>query len=321
MIVVTGAAGFIGSNLITGLNQARYKDIVLVDDFSRVEKERNYAGKQYTAMVDRGDFVKWVHENHRFIEIILHMGARTDTAERSWDILKELNLNFSKEVFNLCIEFGLPIIYASSAATYGQGEHGYDDAHEMVNLLKPINLYGRSKQDFDQWVFAQERTPFFWIGLKFFNVFGPNEYHKGRMASVVFHAFNQIRNSGSMKLFRSHHPDFKDGEQTRDFIYVKDVINVVIFLLQNRPKSGIYNLGTGSASTFIDLVTATFKSLEMKPSISFIDTPIDIREQYQYFTEAQMGKLRKAGYHQEFTSLQGGIDDYVRNYLKEDKNN
>ncbi len=251
MIVVTGAAGFIGSNLVTGLNNARYKDIVLVDDFSRPDRERNYAGKQFTAMVDRNEFPQWVHDNHRFIQMILHMGARTDTTEFSWEVFQELNVDYSKEVFNLCIEYGLPVIYASSAATYGLGEHGYDDSHDLVPSLEPLNPYGRSKNEFDLWVLSQERKPFFWAGLKFFNVYGPNEYHKGRMASVVFHAFNQIKETGGMKLFRSHHPDFRDGEQARDFIYVKDVVDVIIYLMENRPASGLYNLGTGKASNFL----------------------------------------------------------------------
>ena len=315
MIVVTGAAGFIGSNLITGLNRARYRDVVLVDDFSRSDRERNYEGKQFTARVDRREFPRWVRENHRFIQVILHLGARTDTTEISWEVFRELYVDFSKELFNLCIEFGLPVIYASSAATYGLGEHGYDDSHQVVSSLKPLNPYGRSKNEFDRWVLSQERKPFFWAGLKFFNVYGPNEYHKGRMASVVYHAFNQIRETGEMKLFRSHHPDFRDGEQSRDFIYVKDVVDVIIYLMENRPASGLYNLGTGKASTDLDLVTHTFQAMGKEPSISFIDTPEDIRERYQYFTQARMEKLRGAGYGKEFTSLEAGVKEYVSDIL------
>jgi len=315
MIVVTGAAGFIGSNLVSGLNNARYKDIVLVDDFSRKDRERNYSGKKYSALVNRKEFPHWVHENHRFIQMILHLGARTDTTEFSWDIFQELNVDYSKDVFNLCIEYGLPVIYASSAATYGLGEFGYDDSHKVVSNLEPLNPYGRSKNEFDRWVLSLEHTPFFWVGLKFFNVYGPNEYHKGRMASVVYHAFNQIRETGGMKLFRSHHPDFKDGEQARDVIYVKDVVDVIIYLMENRPTSGLYNLGSGQASTFLDLVTNTFNALKMEPSISFIDTPEDIRKRYQYFTEANMKKLKSAGYDQDFTSLETGVRDYISEYL------
>lgn len=315
MIVVTGAAGFIGSNLVTGLNRARYRDVVLVDDFSRADRERNYEGKQFTAKVDRREFPQWVRENHRFIQVILHLGARTDTTELSWEVFRELNVEYSKDLFNLCIEFGLPVIYASSAATYGLGEQGYDDLHEVVSSLKPLNPYGRSKNEFDRWVLSLERKPFFWAGLKFFNVYGPNEYHKGRMASVVYHAFNQIRGTGGMKLFRSHHPDYRDGEQSRDFIYVKDVVDVIIYLMESRPASGLYNLGTGKASTFIELVTHTFQAMGKEPSISFIDTPEEIRERYQYFTRAKMDKLRGAGYGKEFTSLEAGITEYVSDFL------
>ena len=315
MIVITGAAGFIGSNLVTGLNRAGYRDLVLVDDFSRPERERNYGGKEYTSMVERERLFQWIPENHHGIQMILHMGARTDTAEFSWDVFRELNVDYSRSLFNLCIEYGLPVIYASSAATYGLGELGYDDSHSVVEALKPLNPYGRSKNEFDRWVLSLERTPFFWAGLKFFNVYGPNEYHKGRMASVVFHAFNQVRETGAMKLFRSHREGVKDGEQARDFIYVKDVVDVIIYLMEQRPASGLFNLGTGRASTFLELVTATFRSMEMEPEISFIDTPEDIRDRYQYFTEAKMEKLREAGYDRPFTPLVEGVRDYVKNYL------
>ncbi len=321
MIVVTGAAGFIGSNLVSGLNRARYKDLVLVDDFTRPDRERNYAGKTYTQLVPRMDFFRWLDQNHRLVEMILHMGARTDTAEFSWEVFKELNVDYSREVFLRCVEYGLPLIYASSAATYGLGELGYDDSHALVPQLKPLNPYGRSKNEFDHWVLKQDRTPFFWAGLKFFNVYGPNEYHKGRMASVVYQAYRQIEETGGMKLFRSHHPDFRDGGQSRDFIYVKDVVDVILYLMEKRPASGLFNLGTGKASTFQDLVEFTFAAMGKEPRISFIDTPEDIRETYQYFTEAKMEKLRKAAYSQPFTSLRSGIQDYVSNYLKNSKVN
>jgi ADP-L-glycero-D-manno-heptose 6-epimerase len=319
MIVVTGAAGFIGSNLVAGLNSARYKDVVLVDDFSRPDRERNYSGKQYSELVERKVFHQWIEKNHHNIQMILHLGARTDTTEFSWEVFRELNVDFSKKVFNLCVEYGLPLIYASSAATYGLGEHGYSDSHEVVSSLEPLNPYGKSKNDFDAWVLEQERKPFFWAGLKFFNVYGPNEYHKGRMASVVYHAYNQIVETGGMKLFRSHHPEVKDGEQARDFVYVNDVVSVILYLMENRPASGIYNLGSGKASTFMDLVTNTFLAMGKDPNISFIDTPEDIRDKYQYYTRAEMEKLRETGYNREFTSLKEGIDDYVCNYLVRNK--
>ena len=268
MIVVTGAAGFIGSNLITGLNRSGYRDILLVDDFSRPDRMQNFTEKQYTALLDRGDFFSWINENHPRVQMVIHLGARTDTTEFSWEVFLELNLDYSREVFKLCEEFGLPFIYASSAATYGLGEHGYIDSHEVVPDLIPLNPYGRSKNEFDQWVLQQEKKPFFWAGLKFFNVYGPNEYHKGRMASVVYHAYCQIRDTGGMKLFRSHHPDFGDGEQARDFIYVMDVVDVILFMMERRPESGLYNLGTGKARSFTDLVNSTFAAMGQEPSIS-----------------------------------------------------
>lgn len=319
MIIVTGAAGFIGSNLLTGLNDKGYRDLVLVDDFSRKERRRNYEGKAYSSLVHRNEFSAWLREHHRQVQMIIHLGARTDTTEFSWDVFLELNLDYSKDIFKLCVEFGLPMIYASSAATYGLGEQGYVDSHEVVKELQPLNPYGRSKNEFDRWVLEQEQKPFFWTGLKFFNVYGPNEYHKGRMASVVYHAFNQIAETGNMKLFRSHHPDFGDGEQSRDFIYVKDVVDVIIFLMEKRPESGLYNLGTGEARSFLDLVKSAFMAMEIEPSISFIDTPEDIRDKYQYFTQADMGKLRRIGYKRPFTSLEDGVMNYTRSYLLNEK--
>jgi ADP-L-glycero-D-manno-heptose 6-epimerase len=315
MIVVTGAAGFIGSNLITGLNQQGYKDLLLVDDFSRPERERNYKNKSYSAMVDRKDFSTWLSQNHPKVQMVLHLGARTDTTEFSWEVFLDLNVDYSKRIFNHCVEYGLPLIYASSAATYGLGEYGYADSHKLVPDLQPLNPYGRSKNEFDQWVLEQEKKPFFWAGLKFFNVYGPNEYHKGRMASVVYHAFQQINETGGMKLFRSHRPDFGDGEQARDFIYVMDVVDVIMFLMENRPDSGLYNLGTGKARTFSDLVRSTFAAMELEPAISFVDTPEDIRDKYQYFTEADMNKLWETGYKKSFISLEEGIKEYVQEYL------
>lgn len=315
MIVITGAAGFIGSNILEGLNLRNYKDIILVDDFSKQEKSINYEGKVFREKIDRAGFSSWIRNNYRFIQVIIHMGARSDTAEFNWSTFLELNLDYSKMVWELCVEYGLPLIYASSAATYGMGELGYDDAHDLVPQLKPLNPYGRSKNEFDQWVLQQEKSPFFWAGLKFFNVYGPNEQHKGRMSSVVFQAYHQIRENGQMVLFRSHNPDYKDGGQRRDFIYVKDIVDVIIYLMEKRPGSGIFNLGTGSASTFMDLVNNTFAAMGIPPRINFKDTPEDIRDKYQYFTEAKMEKLRSLGYTAPFTALEDGITDYVQNYL------
>ena len=319
MIVITGAAGFIGSNIISELNKERYYDLVLVDDFSKSEKRPNYENKEYSHLVEREDFHQWLRENHLLVQFVIHMGARTDTAEFDKEVFDHLNLNFSKELWKICVEYGLPLIYASSAATYGDGRMGYSDDEEVIPALQPLNPYGVSKNEFDKWVIKQEKKPFFWAGLKFFNVYGPNEYHKGRMASVVYHAYRQISETGKMKLFRSHHPDFKDGEQLRDFVYVKDVTRVILFLMENRPKSGIFNLGTGKAETFLELVKQTFAAMEVTPDIKFIDTPEDIREKYQYFTQADMTKLREAGYKEQFSNLAEGVNDYLKHYLLEGK--
>jgi ADP-L-glycero-D-manno-heptose 6-epimerase len=315
MIVVTGAAGFIGSCLVSRLNKAGYTDIVVVDDFSRKEKAKNLEGKMILAKVGRTDFIKWLADFGNEVEFIFHIGARTDTTEFNTAIFDELNLNYSKAVWNACVEFNIPLVYASSAATYGLGEFGYKDDHELVSRLKPLNPYGDSKNDFDKWLLQQNVQPPFWAGLKFFNVYGPNENHKGRMASVIFHAFHQINKTGEMKLFRSHNPEFADGCQLRDFVYVKDVVDVCLFLMEKRPMSGIYNLGSGKARTFLDLTRNTFKSMNKEENISFIDTPADIRDKYQYFTEADMTKLKKAGFTQDFHTLEEGVKDYVSNYL------
>ena len=316
MIVVTGAAGFIGSCLVSKLNEDRYTDLVLVDDFSKIDKDKNLEGKKYSAKVERSIFMDWLDENNSRVQIIIHVGARTDTTEFDVEIFNELNLNYTKDIWNRCADYGLPLIYASSAATYGLGEHGYADDHDVCNKLKPLNPYGDSKNDFDIWALKQEKKPYFWAGLKFFNVYGPNEFHKGRMASVIFHAYNQIKIGGGVKLFRSHIDEYKDGEQLRDFIYVKDVVNVCKFLMETRKHSGIYNLGTGKARTFLALAHGVFDALDIGRNVTFIDTPVDIRDKYQYFTEADMQKLIRIGYEQEFTSLEDGIKDYVLNYLE-----
>jgi len=321
MIVITGAAGFIASNLLSRLNQDNFKDIVLVDDFSSEEKNKNFETKIFTNKVDRNDFESWITNNHKHVQFIFHIGAKSATTGFPKSTYDELNLNYSKMVWNKCVEFGLPLIYASSAATYGLGELGYKDSHEIVDKLKPLNDYGVSKNDFDIWALKQERQPYFWAGLKYFNVYGPNEYHKERMASVVYHAFNQINKTGAMKLFKSHHPDYKDGEQERDFVYVKDLSEIMLFLMHHRKDSGLYNIGTGKARTFLDLVKNTFSAMSIEENISFIPTPEDIRDKYQYFTEAEMDKLRSIGYDKPFTSLEDGVKDYVQNYLKDEKYN
>ncbi|MCX6273313.1 MAG: ADP-glyceromanno-heptose 6-epimerase [Bacteroidetes bacterium] len=319
MLVVTGAAGFIGSCLVNKLNNKGLKDIVVVDDFSHATKKPNLEHKIFKERVHREWFFSWFEEHYEEIEFVFHIGARTDTTEFDKAVFDRLNVNYSKEVWALCSRYRIQLIYASSAATYGLGEFGYSDDHGLVERLKPLNPYGESKNEFDKWVLKQENTPPYWAGLKFFNVYGPNEYHKGRMASVIFHAFNQVSQSGKIRLFRSHRPDFEDGMQLRDFIYVKDVVDVIYFLMTYHNKSGIYNLGTGRARSFLDLARATFRAMEKQENIEFIDTPEDIREKYQYFTEADMGKLRSLGYTLPFYSLEEGIEEYVQGYLTENK--
>ena len=315
MIIVTGAAGFIGSCLLAELAEAGYTDLVAVDDFSRPDKEPNLAGKKLSVRIDRGEVLAWLDANENQVQFIFHLGAKTDTTLFDKAVFDELNVRYSQEVWERCVKYGIPLVYASSAATYGAGELGYNDDDALVPKLKPLNPYGESKREFDQWALAQERKPYFWAGLKFFNVYGPNEAHKGRMASVVFHAFNQISASGGVKLFRSHKPEYKDGEQLRDFVYVKDVCSVCIWLMEDRKHSGLYNLGSGTARTFLDLARSTFKAMGKDQQVTFIDTPIDIRDKYQYFTEARMNKLRAAGYSKPFRSLEEGVADYVGNYL------
>ena len=315
MIIVTGAAGFIGSCLVSKLNDLGQNNLVLVDDFSSQEKNKNLIGKQFSLQVERNVFVDWLKENIISISALYHIGARTDTSEFDVVIFDNLNLNYSKDLWKICAEYKIPFVYASSAATYGMGEFGFADNHEIVEKLAPLNPYGDSKNNFDKWALQQKSQPPFWAGFKFFNVYGPNEFHKGRMASVVFHAVKQINETGGMKLFRSHNPEYKDGEQLRDFVYVKDVVEVLTFMMREKKENGLYNLGSGKARSFKALVGATFKALEKELSIFYIDTPEDIRDKYQYFTEASMKKLILAGYKKSFTDLESGVKDYVQNYL------
>ena len=315
MIIVTGAAGFIGSCLIAKLNELNFNYIIAVDDFSNEEKNKNLIGKKIKERVERNDFFQWLDQNNREVEFLFHIGARTDTTEFNKEIFDTLNVNYSKHVWEACVKYQIPLVYASSAATYGLGELGYDDNENEIHLLKPLNPYGDSKNDFDNWALKQEDKPFFWAGLKFFNVYGPNEYHKSRMASVIWHAYRQILSNGSLKLFKSHKPEYQDGEQIRDFIYVKDLVDVCIFLMEHRKNSGIYNLGTGKARSFNDLGKSAFSALDKPVQINYIDTPLDIRDKYQYFTEANMKKLMDIGYTKPFYTLEDGVKDYVQNYL------
>lgn len=333
-IIVTGAAGFIGSCMVQYLNENGFENLILVDDFGVEQKRKNWENKRFSHIVERYNIFEWLELHQEKIDFVFHLGARTDTTEFDYNIHDKLNVYFSKRIWNYCTIKQVPLIYASSAATYGDGKLGYNDDHHIIEQLKPLNPYGVSKNEFDKWVLEQlllpqtERFthPPFWAGLKFFNVYGPNEYHKGRMASVIWHSFNQIKKNGQVKLFKSHRPEFKDGQQLRDFIYVKDVIKVMYWLFQSAIDnqqstnlSAIYNLGTGKARSFYDLAAATFRGLDLSTNITFINMPEDIRDKYQYFTEANMTKLRDAGFDSPFYSLEEGINDYVRNYLIENK--
>jgi ADP-L-glycero-D-manno-heptose 6-epimerase len=335
VIIVTGAAGFIGSCMIRWLHDHGYQKIIAVDDFSRADKAPNLKNKIILRRVEREQLFSWLYEQKPVIDYVIHLGARTDTTEFDYAVHQHLNVEYTQQLWQYCTINNVPIIYASSAATYGDGSKGYNDDHSIINDLTPLNPYGVSKNEVDKWILHQEDHPPFWAGLKFFNVYGPNESHKGRMASVIFHSFNQIKEGGRVRLFKSHRPDFKDGQQLRDFIYVKDVVDVIGWMMEQTPKkladvydtsssksvihSGIYNLGTGQARTFYDLVVAVFKALNLEPAIDFIDMPEDIRDKYQYFTEARMTKLKGEGYNVPFTSLEDGVDDYVKHYLSTNK--
>jgi len=315
MIVVTGAAGFIGSYVVGKLNREGFKDIVLVDKYDDPLKFQNYQTKTYSEMVDRDNFFDWLAVNEKLVQMIIHLGARTDTVGQEPEIYQQLNLKYSQKIWKACIQYGLPLIYASSASTYGEGELGFDDDHALIPRLKPLNLYAQSKHDFDCWALKQKDQPFFWTGLKFFNVFGPNEYHKDRMSSVIFQAYNTVFQTGKMDLFRSHRPDFKDGEQSRDFIYVEDVAKVILFFMNHRTNSGVYNVGTGESRSYLSLTKAVFKSMNKVENIGFVDTPADLLGKYQYYTCANIQKLISIGYSEPFLSLEDGIEDYVKNYL------
>jgi ADP-L-glycero-D-manno-heptose 6-epimerase len=344
-VIITGAYGFIGSCMVSYLNQRGFENLILVDAFDDHDKKLNLLHKKYAARIERDNLFDWLQKEKPKVDFVFHLGARTDTTEFDYSIHQKLNVEYSQNIWNYCTLNSVPLVYASSAATYGEGELGYDDSHDIAEKLQPLNPYGISKNEFDKWALHQQNHPPFWAGLKFFNVYGPNEYHKARMASVIFHSFNQIKQNGKVKLFRSHKEGYEDGEQLRDFVYVKDVVNVCYWMMEVSGEwsvvrndsaagstslntlhspltshhspltSGLYNLGTGTARSFIDLVKATFAGLDLQPDIAFIDMPVDIRDKYQYFTEAKMEKLKQAGYADKFFTLEEGVDDYVRNYL------
>jgi len=302
VILITGAAGFIGSNMAKELNTLGFYNLIIVDDFKNSTKTANWKEIKTKNIIERNILFTWLSEHNVKISYIIHLGARTDTTEFDYSIHEKLNVEYSKSIWNYCVKNNVPLIYASSAATYGNGEYGYNDDHKIIEQLKPLNPYGISKNEFDKWAIKQQKSPPIWAGLKFFNVYGPDEYHKGRMASVIFHAYNQIKTGDGVKLFKSHNPLFDDGEQLRDFIYVKDILKVIIWMINNEFTSGLYNLGTGKARSFVDLVTALYTALDKEPNIEFIDMPEDLRDKYQYFTQANMEKVQTAHYDAEFFS-------------------
>ncbi len=316
MIIVTGAAGFIGSCVVSRLNREGRDDIIAVDVLRANDKWKNLRHLSFVDYLDREQLFDYLEKNDG-VEAIIHMGACSATTERDAYYLMENNYRYTLRLAQFAVEKGIRFIYASSGATYGMGELGYDDDEEKIHLLRPMNMYGYSKQLFDLKA-RREGWLKHTVGLKFFNVYGPNEYFKGDMASVVFKSFNQIKEKGVVRLFKSHRPDFEDGKQLRDFVYVKDVLEVIIYFLNHPDKNGLFNVGSGKARTFLDLVNATFAAMGKEPKIEFFDMPRHLRDRYQYFTEAKIDKLRRAGFTQPFHSLEEGITDYVQNYLMRD---
>lgn len=317
MIIVTGGAGFIGSCVVRTLNDNGIKDIVIVDNIAETDKWMNMRNKQYIKYVHKSKFLEEL-PSYGNVEAIIHMGAQSATTERNFDYLWDNNFEYTKTLWNYCADNQITFIYASSAATYGDGELGFDDRMD-IDQLRPLNGYGYSKQLFDQWVKHQAiKFPKQYAGLKFFNVYGPNEYFKASMASMIFHGFRQIKETGKVKLFKSCHPNYEDGGQLRDFVYVKDICSVIWWLLNNQNVSGLFNVGTGRAQSFAELAEATFHALGLEPDIEYIEMPEKLRNKYQYYTKAEMSKLREAGYDKPFMDLEAGALDYVQNHLDKD---
>ena len=321
MIIVTGAAGFIGSCIVKKLNDLGRRDIIVVDRLEDDDKWLNLRGLYYEEYIHADEFIQtevidsiFTNDN---IEAVYHMGACSSTTEKNVDYLMKNNLEYSKMIFVMCTEFDVPLVYASSAATYGDGENGYNDNHDGIQKLMPLNAYGYSKQLMDEWALKVAKSPKRWFGVKFFNVYGPNEYHKDNMKSVVCQAYAQIQETGKVKLFKSYKDGYEDGGQLRDFVYVKDVVEVMLALIDDdcEAPSGIYNLGTGKARSFSDLARATFKAMKKKENIEYIEMPETLRHQYQYYTQADMQKMQKALPHFKFHSLEEGVNDYVQNHL------
>ena len=319
MIVVTGGAGFIGSAVVWKLNKMGIDKIVIVDELGKDEKWKNINGLKYADFFHKDDFMGLILKRNAPFKItsIIHLGACSSTTEKDADYLMDNNYHYSQELAKFCLENGTRFIYASSAATYGDGSFGYNDDENKIDTLRPMNMYGYSKHLFDLWIKRNGLLNKV-VGLKYFNVYGPNEYHKDDMRSVVHKAFEQVRDTGKVQLFRSHRPDFKDGEQKRDFIYVKDAVDMTLHFLDHQDENGIFNVGTGKAQTWIELVTALFNALGKPVNIEFVDMPESIRNKYQYFTEGNIAKLSNAGYINPVMNVEKGVTDYVKNYLLKD---
>lgn len=313
-IIVTGGAGFIGSCIVRALNDRGLEDIIIVDHIAETDKWMNLRNKKYIKYINRDEFLEQLPKYAGRVSHVIHMGACSSTTEKDFDFLYRNNLEYTQKLWNFCVENQISFLYASSAATYGDGSQGFDDRTD-ISELRSLNGYGYSKQLFDLWAEKQVLTPKQHVGFKFFNVYGPNEYFKGTMASVIFHSFNKITQTGEMGLFKSYHHQYADGGQLRDFVYVKDICKVILFMIDHPEINGLFNLGTGKARSFYDLAVATFRAMNLEPNIKYIEMPETLRPKYQYFTEAVMDKLRAVGYQEPFTSLEEGARDYVCNYL------
>lgn len=316
-VIVTGGAGFIGSCIVRVLNDMGIEDITIVDHVCETDKWMNMRNKKYVEYINRDEFLDRLPEYAGKVTHVIHMGACSATTERDFDFLYKNNLEYSKELWKFCTDNQISFIYASSAATYGDGAEGFDDRRD-IKYLRPLNGYGYTKHLFDLWVEKQEKTPKQHVGFKFFNVYGPNEYFKGTMASVIFHTFNDVRKTGKKGLFKSYKDGYEDGGQLRDFVYVKDICKVIQFMMKHSEVSGLFNLGTGEARSFYDLAVATFTAMGLEPNIEFIEMPESLKGKYQYYTQANMEKLRSVGYTESFYSLEEGAKDYVQNYLMKD---
>jgi ADP-L-glycero-D-manno-heptose 6-epimerase len=319
MIVVTGGAGFIGSAIVWRLNNQGFDKIIIVDELGTDEKWKNLVGLKYFDYIQKDQFLEKINSGLDFsVESIIHMGANSSTTENDAGHLINNNYEYTKCLAKYCVRNNVRFIYASSAATYGDGAKGFEDNETEIDKLRPLNMYGYSKQLFDLW--ASKKGLFKEIaGLKYFNVYGPNEYHKGDMRSVVHKAFEQINDTGKVRLFKSEKPEFKDGEQLRDFVYIKDAVDMTLFFLDKKDKNGLFNVGSGNARTWNDLVKAIFNALNKETKIEYINMPKHLAEKYQYFTEANLDKIKKAGYTNLLMTLENGVTDYIKNYLLKEK--